>query len=85
MKTYKPIACELVDHIEHIATLKTKVTIVFLRDEEEVKLNECRIKSWENRAGVEWLILEDNLQIRLDELIRINDLDFKNPSCQERN
>ena len=71
-RPYKPIACDYVDYIEHLATLRQQSDIVYRAGEEELTSKDERIKTWETRAGVEYLITRNGLEIRLDDIISIN-------------
>jgi len=71
-RPYKPIACDYVDYIEHLATLRQKSVLVYRTGEEVLTRKDERIKTWENRAGVEYMIMRSGLEIRLDDIISIN-------------
>ena len=72
MKEYKPISCSFVDLIEHYATLKKPVEIVYDNDGHTVKLISI-IKTWDNDGQAEYMLLEDNSEkIRLDKIISID-------------
>ena len=71
---YKPVNCDFVDWIEHLAALRKPVTIVYI-DNLKVRFDkDVRIKTWENRGeSGEFLILADNKgEIRLDYIGSIN-------------
>ena len=84
MKEYKPIACQLHDHIEHFATLKKVVVINYL-DQLGLQQNiQTIIKNWINTGKGEYIILKENeLKIRLDQIVSIDTINFLsfNSSC----
>ena len=71
-RPYKPIACDYVDYIEHLATLRQKSDLVYRTGDEVLTQKDEWIKTWENRAGIEYMITKSGLEIRLDDIISIN-------------
>lgn len=70
MEAYKPVSCGFVDRIEDLATRKVSGKVVF-RQDGEVKEVESRIVSWENVNKEEFLILENDVRIRLDQVVEL--------------
>lgn len=70
-KKYVPIDCGYVDIIEHFATLRKPVEIIYLLDNIEVKLKAV-IKTWENTGEAEYMILKNGLRIRLDHIVSVD-------------
>lgn len=84
MKDYVPINCELVDYIEHFSTLRREVMILFGENEKEHKV-QAVIKDWVNENGIEYMILSDGIKIRFDNILRIENIDFRSKtSCRIR-
>lgn len=75
---YVPVACDFVDWIEHLATLRQRVSIVYIDNLKVQYQKDVLIKTWENRGeDGEFLILaEDKGEIRLD---AIGKLEGKGP------
>ncbi len=80
--TYKPINCDLHSHIEDHIVKKNRVNMYYL-DENGNKKNMTTIlvDVW-TENGKEFLRADSNLSLRLDQITRINDLDFTAASCQ---
>lgn len=86
MKDYQPIDCGLVDHIEHFATLKKEVTISYLNGVGKPATINAVIVDWVNSGGDEYMILKNSLRIRLDNILQIDDIDFRQMgTCQTEN
>jgi len=77
MKEYKPIACHLHDHIEHFATLRKVVNIQYVDSENNTKNIKSIIKDWVNNGNGEFIVLkESDLNIRFDNIVSIDKIDF---------
>lgn len=83
MKKYKPIACQLHDHIEHFATLRKVVEINYINDNGEKLLIQSVIKDWINTGEGEFIVIKDNdIRIRFDYILAIDNVDFQSfDSC----
>ena len=77
MEKYQPIACSLYDHLELFAIRKDRVIIEFLTDDLNITRVEASIRTIQTSADGEYLILADDLRIRLDYVLRIDDIIFK--------
>lgn len=83
-RPYTPISCALHDCLEAAATRRRIVTIEFrpapLGDIERV---EDGITDIVVRGGVEYVLLASGREIRLDDLVRVEDTDFQrqDPQC----
>jgi len=71
-KIYKPISCDYVDYIEHLATLKKEVSIKYLEALETLDKKEDVLITWKNESGIEYLYTKSGLKIRLDHIVAIN-------------
>lgn len=81
MKPYLPINCSYYDRLEAWATLKQACNILWL-DQEGIKHEvNTKINDLLLRDGVEYLIAENNLAIRLDQLISVNGIRLMGGSC----
>lgn len=81
MKPYLPIDCSYYDRLEAWATLKQTCVIRWMdqdghRQEIKSKINDLLLKD-----GVEYLLADNNLIIRLDQLISVNGIPLTNGSC----
>lgn len=72
---YVPIDCEFHDVLEAIATRRTRVPIVFRRDDDPVTLH-ARIVDIVVRDGAEYLVLDSGESIRLDRLIAVDGIEL---------
>ena len=69
---YVPINCSYYDELEALATLKRKSVIQYHDlDGNETKI-EGIIKDFRADNGVEYMIMEDGKEIRLDKLYAVN-------------
>lgn len=69
---YRPISCAFHDRLEALATRGKPVLIVFRHWNGQSEQITSLIKTWETRAGEEYLILESGPNLRLDQLIEVN-------------
>lgn len=77
MKEYHPVSCQLVDLIEHNATLGQPVKLVFLNEQGQKIHLEDSIKTWYTHQSVEYLKLKSySRDIRLDAILLFNDKPF---------
>jgi len=75
MRPYKPVSCDFVDIIEHYATLRTVVNVTYRVNDKSQRTVSSRILTWENKEGVEYIVLKENhLNIRMDDIVKINDV-----------
>lgn len=72
---YIPVSCDLVDQIEIKATNKSSVVIQYLNKGKEVVI-EGVIKTWITRKHVEYLIMKDGTEIRLDRILLLDNQKF---------
>ena len=70
---YKPVNCSFVDWVEHYATLRTEVNVVYTDAAAARVSTTSRIKTWVLESGIEYLVLADDYRIRLDHVISIED------------
>lgn len=69
--SYKPISCSFYDYLEEAATLGTVSTIEYL-DKNLVVEVQSKIKTLLLKDKVEYMVLENNQIIRLDNLLSFN-------------
>lgn len=72
---YIPVSCDLVDQIEIKATKKSCVAIRYLNEGNEVA-TEGVIETWITRKHVEYLIMSDGTEIRLDRISLLDNQKF---------
>lgn len=80
---YSPIDCNYYDRLEAWATLRKDCDIAWINNDglkHEVK---SKILNLEIRNGAEYLIGEQGLQIRLDQLISVNGIPLEGHSCNK--
>jgi Rho-binding antiterminator len=68
---YIPISCHYLDRLEHWATLREKVDILYQEDGVEKRL-ESTIVDFITKEKVEYMKLSNGLELRLDWLISVN-------------
>ncbi len=75
-KKYNPIECADYDRLEAWATEGVTCEIKYTKDGHEQNVL-SKIITFEIKDGVEYLIGEDGLTIRLDELVSVNGFPFE--------
>lgn len=73
MEDYKPIDCNYYDLLEHFATLGQPVAVRYQAPGEPEQLKTAVIKDLQARQGVEYMLLDDGTELRLDWLLSVND------------
>lgn len=74
MKTYKAISCTYYDYVEHYATLRQVVDILYKDEADKIQSIKSIILDTKNDGNAEYMIVKDVEQpIRLDKLISIAD------------
>ena len=71
MEEYKPVNCDFYDELEALATLKKKSDIIFTADNGGKSVIQGRITDLYTRDHVEYMKLDNGLEIRLDSIIQI--------------
>ncbi len=74
-KVYKPIACQLYDQLEILSMRGEECTIQYL-NQGESKTASGKIVDLFPISSVEYLKLDSGKTLRLDMLVKINDIDF---------
>ncbi len=69
-KKYQPINCNVYDQLEAYATLKKEVEISYSKDNVEVNIRSV-IKDLYTRQKEEFLLLDNEQEIRLDHILSI--------------
>ena len=77
-KPYVPISCNFYDELEAIATLKQSCTILYLDTKDKETTVQSRILNLYAKDKIEYMELENDLTIRLDQLISVNGKALKN-------
>ncbi|MTI30871.1 hypothetical protein [Xanthovirga aplysinae] len=67
---YNPISCNYYDRLEHWATRGEEVNIVFWENGRKQEVM-ARIKNLFVRAKVEYMLLDNGLELRLDYLVSV--------------
>ena len=76
MEKYQPIACQFYDVLELLASRREQCTIAYFKDGKTVETVESRIKDIFTREKEEFLKLSDETEIRLDQIISVNNTQF---------
>ena len=79
MEKYTPIACQFYDVLELHASRKEKVKISYFASGEKgisVKTRDSKIKTIITKNKEEFIVLPDNTEIRLDQILSVNDTQF---------
>ena len=71
-KKYNPINCNLYDELEILAMRKQRTSIVYMDNETKVELQDALIKNLYSREKIEYMVLENGVEIRLDQLIQVD-------------
>lgn len=74
---YIPISCHFYDRLEAWSTLKKKVEIKYVNSEGKVLTTTGHINDLRTRQKIEYLELENGLEIRLDQLIEVDGYELK--------
>lgn len=69
---YKPINCSYYDELEAIATLRKIVEVEYYEDNLPVKIEEVGILNLYTKNKEEFVVLSNDLTIRLDRLIQVD-------------
>lgn len=77
---YSPISCHFYDELEAIAIKKIKAKIIYINDGEKLEIEDLII-DFKNLNKEEFLVLSSGQYIRLDKIIKINDLLASSYSC----
>ena len=73
---YKPIDCGYHDHLEAAASKREFVKLQYLSDIREFQTATGVINDIETRSGEEYLTLSTGEEVRLDRIVRLNDIAF---------
>lgn len=68
---YTPISCAFYDELESAAVKRSNNTIVY-KDENEEKTIEAKVIDFKNINKEEFMLLDNELMIRLDKIITFN-------------
>lgn len=74
--TYQPISCDFYDHIEIFAMRKTTVAIEYRDNTGAVQRLSSRILDTKVANKEEFILLENGREIRMDRLLKINEIEF---------
>jgi len=80
MNTYTPIDCSYHDYLLELATFKKVVTIVYLENNDKREVI-SKIVDVYTKKGAEFLVTENDLTIRLDQLISVNKKTNADKNC----
>ena len=69
---YNPISCEFFDQLNIAMQRKIPSTIVYLKDEDNKETLKGIVKTMEVIDGIEYLILDSKVKIRLDTVLTFN-------------
>ena len=73
---YHAISCHFYDELEALAVKKIIAKITYFENENEMTIEDL-IVDFKTKNKEEFLILKNGTQIRLDKIIKINDLVYK--------
>ena len=77
---YKTVSCQFYDELEALAVKKIKSKIIYMDNENEKSIEDI-IVDFRTKNKEEFLILSDGTQIRLDKIIRINEITPSKIKC----
>jgi Rho-binding antiterminator len=72
MEEYKPVNCDFYDELEALATFKRDCEIIFRADNDAKSIIRGKILDLYTREQVEYMKLDNDLEIRLDQIIEID-------------
>ncbi len=72
--TYQPIACGFYDELEALATRKKQVYLQYFNDLRQLCQESAVLKTFFVRDHVEYAQLASGAEVRLDHIIRVDDL-----------
>ena len=75
-KEYKPINCSFYDRLELWAMHKDPV-VVFYNDEDNIQMLTGVIHDIYSRQKVEYLLMDDQTELRLDSIISVNGIELQ--------
>ena len=73
---YEPIACHLYDELESAAVTAKECVIQYKNSQQQMVEIEDRIADVIQENKQEFILLKSGVKIRLDQLIKINDVNF---------
>ena len=74
---YQTVSCHFYDELETLAVKKVLSKITYLENENEINIEDL-IVDFRTRNKEEFLILKNGTQIRLDKIIKINEIPSAN-------
>lgn len=77
---YKTISCQFYDKLEELAVKKIKSQIFYMDNENEICIEEF-IVDFRTKNKEEFLILNNGTQIRLDKILKINEINVTDIKC----
>ncbi len=77
---YKTVSCQFYDELEALAVKKTYSRILYMDNENEMYLEDF-IVDFKTKNKEEFVILSNGTQIRLDKIIKINEISRINSKC----
>ena len=69
---YNPISCEFFDQLNVAMQRKIPSTIIYFKDENNKETAKGIVKTMEVINGIEFMILNSNMKIRLDTVLTFN-------------
>ncbi|GAB4398533.1 MAG: hypothetical protein OHK0053_17380 [Microscillaceae bacterium] len=80
--SYQPIACGLYDQLEAWAVKRIEVEIVLEAENGLPQTLHQRIDTLKTLSGIEYMTLANQMTIRLDQIVSIDGLLFKDQACR---
>ena len=77
---YKTVSCQFYDELEALAVKKTYSRILYMDNENEMYLEDFII-DFKTKNKEEFVIVSNGTQIRLDKIIKINEISPINSKC----
>ena len=72
MENYQPISCDFYDELEALATLRRSIRIEYRNEEGGGESVDAVIKDLFIRSKVEYMLLNNGQEIRLDHLLTVD-------------
>lgn len=78
-KNYHPISCKLYDYLEHFATQKAWIEVVWVEKNGKENIIQGHIQDLKTEDAQEFILFTGAIGwIRLDQLIKVGDIYFQN-------
>ncbi|KAA3635459.1 MAG: hypothetical protein DWQ02_09855 [Bacteroidetes bacterium] len=82
MKPYLPIDCGYYDELEALATLRAEAEVIYENETGEPQSVTSTIKDFFINNKVEYMLLANDMEIRLDTIVSVNGKERPGAGCE---